>query len=170
MSDDRPFDDVLLHEKDIIITSARIEYDNTNYAMKYVSSVTLDEHHPPRFEAKLALATTLLALCVLIIYWFTDKVSGVGFTFAFLFILAALFITGGILFLAPSRFRLDMTLINGEKITIKSKNERKIHRIHNAVTNAVAMNRQDPYLNHRERSNSVDVSGNAHDARQDNPA
>lgn len=170
MSEDRPFDDVLLHEKDIIITSARIEYDNTNYAMKYVSTVSLDEYHPPRFEAKLALGTTLIALCVLCVYWITDKVSGAGFVFAFLFILAALCITAGILFLAPSRFRLDMMLINGEKITIKSKNERKIHRIHNAVTNAVAMNRQDPYLNHRDRQDYADVDDYERNVAQDNPA
>jgi len=145
-----PFDDVLLTEKDIIITSARMEYDNTSYAMKYVSTLTLDEQHPPRLEAKLALALTTVALLVLILYRIFDKVSDAGFIAALLLTLIAATISASILFLAPSRYKLNLTLINGEKITIKSKKERKIHRIHQAITTAVAMNRQDPTLSHSD--------------------
>lgn len=144
MSDNEQYDDVLLNEKDIVITSARMEYKDSNYAIKYVSSLTLDEQHPPRLEAKLALFLTLFALLVLIVYRVTDKVTSGGFVLCLVLLAVAAVIAATIQFVIPSRFTLNLTLVNGESATIKSKNERKIHRIHQAITAAVALNRQEP--------------------------
>lgn len=140
-SQKQPFDDVLYHEKDIIITSARIENENIIYAMKYVSSVLLEEHHPPRTEAKFTLLATLFALCVLIVYRITEKVSATGFSIMLVGVLLGAIVAASILFLLPSRFKLEIHLVNGERVEIKSKNERKIHQIHRAITTAVALNK-----------------------------
>lgn len=156
MSDNEQYDDVLLNEKDIIITSARLEYKETNYAIKYVSSVTLDEQHPPRLEAKLALLLSLFALVVLIVYRLTDKVTANGFIICLILLVIAATTAASIQFLAPSRFKLNLTLVNGESATIKSKNERKIHRIHQAITTAVALNRQEPVTNYHGFSHTSD--------------
>jgi len=147
ISDERyPYDEVLLNEGGIVITSARIEIEKTNYAMKYMSAVTFNESHPPRTEAKFALAACGIALLALCVYLILDKVSFYAFVSLGLLALIGALIAAVVLWINPSSFELAVAMINGEKIQIKSHSEPFIHRVHNAITTGIALNRQDPML------------------------
>lgn len=140
----QPFDDVLLREDDITVTTARIEINNTSYSMKYVSTMTLAESHPPRQEAKLTLLVSGIAVLALLFYLVTGKVTIIGFAILFVVALLTGSVAAIILWLNPSNYSLDLTLINGEAIEINSSSERYIHKVHQAITAGVALNRQDP--------------------------
>lgn len=136
-------DEELLQEGSITITRARIQIEQTSHAVKYLATVTHSETHPPRGEAKFAFGICLFALLVLIVYLILGKVSLYGFL-----VLAALVIIGAtiaavVLWLHPSNYELDLTMINGEKVKISNASERHIQRVHNALKTAIALNRQD---------------------------
>jgi len=138
-----PFDAVLLQEETITVTSAYIEIEQTSYALKYLSTVSLSESHPPRAEALIALVICAIAVLALIVYLTLGKVSVNGFIVMVLLVLSGAAIAAAVLWLNPSNFVLDMTMINGENIQVRSQSEGYIHRVHKAVTAGIALNRQD---------------------------
>lgn len=140
----QPQDDVLLREGDITVTSARIEINNTSYSMKYVSTMTLAESHPPRKEAKMTLVLVGVAIVALIIYLINGTVGVTGFVSLFTVAALAGSVGAFILWFTPSNYSLDLTLINGEAIQINSQSETYIQKIHQAITTGVSLNRQDP--------------------------
>ncbi len=133
--------DTLYYDDAIVITSARIARKNNSYAMKYVSSVKLHESEPPRLEALITLCLSLVALIVLLYYRYSDRVTPESFTLLFFVVLCCAAVAGLILVFNPVQFTLLLTLINGERLMIKTKSEKKILKIHHAVMTAIAMNR-----------------------------
>lgn len=133
--------DTLYYDDAIVISSARIARKNNSYAMKYVSSVKLGETTPPRLEALITLGMSLIALLVLLYYRYSDRVTSESFTLLFFIVLCCAAIAGLILVFNPVHYSLQLTLINGETLMIKTKSEKKILKIHHAVMTAVAMNR-----------------------------
>lgn len=143
MADHSDHDEELLQEEGITVTRARIQIEQTSHAVKYLATVTLNETHPPRSEARFALGICLFAVLVLIIYLILGKVSVYGFFVLAILVLIGAGIAAAVLWLHPSNFSLDLGMINGEKVQINSTSERHIHRVHNAIKTAIALNRQD---------------------------
>ena len=144
ISENDPFDEVLLREGKITVTSTRLEIKNKTYALKYISTVKLTEDHPPRGEAAFVLVTSVVAIIVLIYYNMTDKITQGSFVIYLLLALTAFLIGALIFWLDPSKFTLELRLVSGEKVEIKSKSERHIHRVHRALSSSLAMNRLSP--------------------------
>ena len=142
-----PFEDVLLRDEELTVTSARIELGKTSYAIKYLSQVTLDATHPPRREAGAVLIICGIALLALVVYLIAGRVNGYAFLWLGLITLIATTVAASILWLNPSRYTLNITMINGEHVHINSSSERQIHDAHRAITTAIALNRQDPMTN-----------------------
>ncbi|MBX2825939.1 MAG: hypothetical protein KTR33_14495 [Gammaproteobacteria bacterium] len=145
-ADTYPHDDVLLNENGIIITSARLEIEKTSYAMKYMSAVSFSESHPPRSEARVALFACVLALLALCVYLILGKVTVYAFIALGLIALGGGLIAAFVLWVNPSNYELAVAMINGEKIQITSQSEPFIHRVHQAMTTGIALNRQDPMV------------------------
>lgn len=136
-------DEQLLREENIVITCGRIQIDKTSHAVKYLATVALSESHPPRGEARFAFGICLFALLVLIVYLILGKVSLYGFLVLAVLVTIGAAVAAVVLWLHPSSFTLDLTMINGEKVQINSSSERHIHRVLNAINTAIALNRQD---------------------------
>lgn len=141
ISENEPFDDVLLREGDITITSTRLEIKNKTYALKYISTVTLDESHPPRGEALFVVVVSVIALLVVLLYAVLGKVTLGAFLIYFAISLLALAIGGLVYWLDPSKYSLSLNLVNGEVVNVNSKSERFVHRVHKALSTSLAMNR-----------------------------
>lgn len=144
ISDSDPFDEVLLREGKITVTSTRLELKNKTYALKYISSVKLSQTHPPRGEALFVLFTSVLAIIALIAYMVTGKITQSSFYVYLSLAVLALVIGAFIYWMDPSKFTLEVKLVSGEKVEIKSKSERYIHRVHRAVSSSLALNRLSP--------------------------
>jgi len=82
-------DEVLLREDDITVTLSRIEVENKTYALRYISTVSLNETHPPRGEARFVIIVALCALVMSVVYGVLDKVTFLGFMIFFLASLVA---------------------------------------------------------------------------------
>lgn len=146
VSESDPLDDVLLREGDVTITSSRLEINKTTYALKYIATVTLQETHPPREEARMVFLLGLAALITVVVYAVTGKVSISSFLVFFGLALLAAAIGGMVYWLDPSRYTLDLKMINGEQVQISNKSERYIHRIHKALRHSLAVNSQAPIV------------------------
>ena len=144
ISEKDPFDEVLLREGKITVTSTRLEIKNKTYALKYISTVKLTESHPPRAEAAFVVITSIIAIVALMVYMVSGKISQSGFYIYLLLALTAFIIGALIFWLDPSKFTLELKLVSGEKVEIKSKSERHIHRVHRALSSSLAMNRLSP--------------------------
>ncbi len=144
ISESDPFDEVLLREGKITVTSTRLEIKNKTYALKYISTVKLTESHPPRAEAAIVLVTSVVAILALMAYMIAGKITQSGF-YVYLVLALTAFAIGALIFwLDPSKFTLELKLVSGEKVEIKSKSERHIHRVHRALSSSLAMNRLSP--------------------------
>ena len=144
ISENEPFDDVLLREGDITITSTRLEIRNKTYALKYISTVTLDESHPPRGEALFVMVVSIVAVLVVLLYAVLGKVTLGAFFIYIAVSLVALAIGGLVYWLDPSKYSLRLNLVNGEVVNVDSKSERFVHRVHKALSTSLAMNRMAP--------------------------
>ena len=144
ISENDPFDEVLLREGKITVTSTRLEIKNKTYALKYISTVKLTEIRPPRIEAAVVLLTTVIATIALAFYTISGKVSQSSFAIYLLMVVVAFIIGSLIFWLDPSKYTLELRLVSGEKVEIKSKSERQIHRVHRALSSSLAMNRLSP--------------------------
>ena len=144
ISENEPFDDVLLREGDITITSTRLEIRNKTYALKYISTVTLDESHPPRGEALFVMVVSIVAVLVVMLYAVLGKVTLGAFLIYIAVSLVALAIGGLVYWLDPSKYSLRLNLVNGEVVKVDSKSERFVHRVHKALSASLAMNRMAP--------------------------
>jgi len=144
ISENDPFDEVLLREGKITVTSTRLEVKNKTYALKYIATVKLTEVHPPRGEAAFVLVTSIIAIIALIIYTVTGKIEQSSL-YIYLSLALLAFAIGAIIFwLDPSKFTLELKMVSGEKVLIKSKSERYIHRVHRALSSSLALNRLSP--------------------------
>lgn len=146
ISDSSPLDDVLLREGDVTITSSRLEINKTTYALKYITTVTLKEVHPPRDEARLVLILAVAALLAVVIYALLGKMSVSSFLIFFGLGMLAAAIGGIVYWLDPSRYTLDLKMINGELVQVSSESERYIHRVHRALRHSLALNSQAPVV------------------------
>jgi len=144
ISESDPFDEVLFREQKITVTSTRLEIKNKTYALKYISMVKLTETHPPRGEALFVLIVSLLAIVALIYYTVSDKITQDSFYIYLALSLIAFGVSLVIFFFDPSRFTLELRMVSGEKVEIKSKSERFIHRVHRALSSSLALNRLEP--------------------------
>jgi len=144
ISENEPFDDVLLREGNITITSTRLEIKNKTYALKYISTVTLSESHPPRGEAMFVMVVSGVALLVVLLYAVLGKVTLGAFFIYFAASLLALATGGLVYWLDPSKYSLKLDLVNGEVVNVDSKSERFVHRVHKALSTSLAMNRLAP--------------------------
>lgn len=160
ISDSDPFDEVLLRENKITVTSTRLEVKNKTYALKYISTVKLTETHPPRGEALFVLLVSLVAIISLIYYTMTDKITNQHFYVYLVLAMVAFLVSALIFWLDPSKFTLELRMVSGEKVEIKSKSERFIHRVHRAVSSSLALNRLEPV------PMQVDISGESSYASQ----
>ncbi len=135
-------EEILLRENNITITGTRLEIDNKTYALHYISTVVLDESHPPRGEALFVIAVAVLAVVMSVIYVATGKLTMLGFLiFALLSICA--FIIGILVYsLDPSKYSLKLNMFNGEEVNINSKSESFIQRVHHALNHSLALSRQ----------------------------
>ena len=135
-------DKVLLRENNITITGSRLEIENKTYALQYISTVVLNESHPPRGEALFVIAVAVLAIVMSIIYVVVGKLTILGFL---IFVLLSIFACAiGILVytLDPSKYSLKLTMLNGEEVNIDSKSESFIQRVHHALNHSLALTRQ----------------------------
>lgn len=139
-----PTDDILLRENDITITGTRLDINNKTYALHYISTVTLDESHPPRGEALFVIVVAVLAIVMSILYAVTGKLTLWGFLVFSLLSLCA-FVIGILVYrVDPSRYSLKLKMVNGEEVSINSKSESFIQRVHQALTRSLALSRQSP--------------------------
>ncbi len=137
-------DEVLLREDDITVTLSRIEVENKTYALRYISTVSLNETHPPRGEARFVIIVALCALVMSVVYGVLDKVTFLGFMIFFLASLVALAIGVLVHNLDPSKYYLILKLIDGEEVEIVKTSESFVHRVHNALATSLARNRLSP--------------------------
>lgn len=136
-----PEDEVLLSEGDITVTHSRIDVENKTYALRYISSVSLHESHPPRGEARFVIIVALCALVMSVVYGVLDKVTLLGFLIFFLASVVALVIGVLVYWMDPSKYYLILKLIDGEKIEVGDTSEAFVQRVHNALTTSLARNR-----------------------------
>ena len=144
VSDSAPFDDVLLREGNITVTSSRLEISNTTYALKYIATVTLSELHPPRKEARTVIGLSVLALIAIVIYLILGKMAFNSFLVFALLAILALTVGAAVYWLDPSKYTLDLKMISGELVQVNSTSERFIHQVHAALATSLATNHPQP--------------------------
>lgn len=140
----QPFEEVLLRENDIDITSSRAKLKKVTFSIKYVSKIELQDSRPSRFGTIMALILVVIAAIVLPYYLFTDRISTGMYiaTTLLLLIIAALVI--GLLWSLQPKHTLILTMSNGDDIKYSDRSELQIHKIYQALTAAIALNQQDP--------------------------
>lgn len=137
-------DEILLCEDDITVTLSRIEVENKTYALRYISTVSLKESHPPRGEARFVIVVAFCALVMSVVYGVLDKVTFLGFMIFFMASLVALAIGVLVYSLDPSKYYLILKLIDGEEVEIVKTSESFVQRVHNALATSLARNRFSP--------------------------
>jgi len=138
-----PINNLLYSDEEITITTARIEVEGASYVAKYISSVKLHEENPTRKHGLLGLVVCAIGSLFLLIYLYIGKISvGVYVVIYLILVILSIMITL-YLILAPAVYKLELSLINGQSLTILRSNLSQMNEIHAAIKDAIAYTRME---------------------------
>ncbi len=132
---------VLFEDSETVVTPSWLKLDNSSYAIRTIVRLDYHESAPPRTSLTLAFFFSLVLIIISGIHVYRESLPP---TLAWIMLAASLIlmlIIAWYAFVVPSKYHLDITLVDGEQLQVFRASTDELTRIHEALTRAMDWHR-----------------------------
>ncbi len=153
-----PDDHILFQERSITVTPSWLEIENSSYAIRYITRLTLDHAEPPRRLAIGVLVFAVLLTTLPIYYWLSGSMPQ-SINWLLLVACGALILGAAyVAFVMPSHYQLTISFTNQDSLPVQQHSKDVILRLEEALSLAVDCHRTHAVMDEQQQVDYASMS------------